>query len=76
MWHPTKNGKLSPELIKPCSDLSVWWKCENKHEWKSTLVKMNTCPRCPKCKFLLPINHLKQLEKLKKKKKSKELWIC
>ncbi len=26
-WHPSKNGKLTPNMFKPGSDHKVWWLC-------------------------------------------------
>ena len=51
-WHPTKNGNLSLKDIVSGSDSGsgkkVWWKCENGHEWVST-VKSRIKSNCPYC---------------------------
>lgn len=26
-WHPTKNGSVTPEQVKPRSNLRAWWQC-------------------------------------------------
>jgi len=38
-WHPTKNGKLTPDLIVAKSHRSVWWRCsvDRKHVWHARL---------------------------------------
>lgn len=36
-WHPTKNGLLKPDDVSYGSTKRVWWKCENGHEWESTI---------------------------------------
>lgn len=52
-WHPTKNGLLSPKQVALGQILSVWWLCEEGHEWKATLDtrKQSGCPRCAKYGF-------------------------
>jgi hypothetical protein len=48
LWHPTKNGKLTPLDVTPGSNKIVWWKCEEGHEWKSpvTARKRGGCAYC------------------------------
>jgi very-short-patch-repair endonuclease len=55
MWHPTKNGKETPDEITSGSSSRRWWVCsENpKHEWQnspSNLTKperkLGYCPFC------------------------------
>jgi very-short-patch-repair endonuclease len=49
-FHPTKNNGLSPSDILSGSTKSIWWKCKNGHEWKTTpysrVVKGNGCRLC------------------------------
>ncbi len=49
-WHPTKNGKLTPWLVRPNSHLEVWWLCSHGHEWPAKVTdrhsKGNGCPYC------------------------------
>jgi len=57
-WHPLRNNKLKPENFAPGSNKKIWWKCEENHEWISTIkyrtssYKKNTkfnkgsCPYC------------------------------
>jgi hypothetical protein len=50
-WHPTKNGKLTPEEIIAGSKRKVWWICKEGHEWESSVysrIRGNT--DCPVCK--------------------------
>ncbi|MGM9635316.1 MAG: zinc-ribbon domain-containing protein [Candidatus Avispirillum sp.] len=49
-WHPTKNNDLSPEKVLTMSSQVVWWKCENGHEWQSSLRNRASNPQCPFCK--------------------------
>lgn len=30
-WHPAKNGDLTPDMVKPGSDVVVWWLCADGH---------------------------------------------
>ena len=50
IWHPTKNGKLTPEMVIAGSHKRVWWKCPkgDDHEWKGTIQtqRKNICPFC------------------------------
>ncbi|WP_170472913.1 zinc-ribbon domain-containing protein [Ruegeria arenilitoris] len=55
MWHPTKNGKVTPDDVKSGSSTYRWWVCpENqRHEWEnspSNLAnpnrKLGYCPFC------------------------------
>ena len=51
-WHPSKNGSLRPELVKPKSDKKAWFICskDNSHEWEARLAdrtsKGSGCPFC------------------------------
>ncbi len=49
MWHPTLNGRLTPELVSPGSNLKVFWLCPNGHEYSGIIfdrVKGIGCPYC------------------------------
>jgi hypothetical protein len=50
LWHPTKNGDLSPDQVTPHSGKKVWWRCRKGHEWKTTVGGMQSsktgCPYC------------------------------
>lgn len=48
-WHPTKNGNLKPEDVKPYSDIKVWWLCKNGHEWKASISNRFQGRGCQKC---------------------------
>jgi hypothetical protein len=41
-WHPSKNGDLTPDMVKVHSGLKVWWQCEQGHEFQAT-VSNRTC---------------------------------
>lgn len=48
-WHPTKNGALMPNQLKPGSETKVHWLCPDGHEFDTTPAylcgqKKLTCP--------------------------------
>jgi hypothetical protein len=51
LWHPTKNGELTPADVLPRTEQIFWWQCEKGHEWQTSprLQIHNThgCPKCP-----------------------------
>ena len=55
LWHPSKNGVITPEKVHAGSHTSAWWKCDRcEHEWQKNIreqVKVRKCPYCAK-KFL------------------------
>ena len=48
-WHPTKNGKLTPEDVMPWSNKKVWWQCKRGHEYQSTVNYKSKGGGCPCC---------------------------
>lgn len=48
-WHPSKNGKLTPQNITANSNKKVWWQCEKGHEWETTVYDRNKGNGCPVC---------------------------
>lgn len=48
-WHPTKNGKLTPDMFTASSGEQVWWLGKCNHEWKATIVSRNNGIGCPYC---------------------------
>ncbi len=48
-WHPTKNGKLTPNNITPGSNKKVWWQCKRGHEWQTTVANRSVGRGCPYC---------------------------
>jgi hypothetical protein len=50
-WHPTKNGEITPDMVKKGSKNKAWWQCPNgpDHEWEASIekrVRGNGCPCC------------------------------
>lgn len=50
-WHPTRNGKLSPDKVTPVSSKKVWWTCPNgdDHEWEASIVSRIQGHGCGVC---------------------------
>lgn len=51
-WHPTKNGDVCPDEVKPNSAYKAWWKCLARgHEWQAPVSnRSGSSPTsCPKC---------------------------
>lgn len=57
LWHPKKNGDLTPNMVAPKSNKSVWWFCDkgerSPHEWETPICnmilvrkKVSFCPFC------------------------------
>ena len=49
-WHNEKNGSLKPSTISAASNKSVYWICDQGHEWKAVIASRtcggNNCPIC------------------------------
>ncbi len=50
LWHPTKNGGLTPRNVWPHSELVVWWQCPKAHEWEAPVTGVKTRRACPYCR--------------------------
>ena len=55
LWHPTKNGDLTPDDVPYHAYQKVWWLGECGHEWEthvSTLIRSRDkgYPGCPYCR--------------------------
>ena len=49
-WHPSKNGKLTPNMFKPGSGHKVWWKCPIcGYEYQATIGSRSRGSGCIKC---------------------------
>ncbi|EFV14354.2 hypothetical protein HMPREF9336_00804 [Segniliparus rugosus ATCC BAA-974] len=55
-WHPTRNGKHTPQNVVWSSKRSVWWLADCcGHEWQEPVVSRNKYQRlrCPNCRTIL-----------------------
>lgn len=50
-WHPTKNGRLTPNNVTLGSGIKVWWKCSkgDDHEWRASIARRNEGVGCSVC---------------------------
>ena len=48
-WHPTKNGKLTPQQVLAGSAKKVWWLCSVGHEYQASLLHRGHGTNCPIC---------------------------
>ena len=48
-WHPTQNGTLTPKDVTPFSYRKVWWVCNKKHEWLTSISHRSKGSGCPYC---------------------------
>ena len=48
-WHPSKNGKLTPDSISFASAKRVWWLCSKGHEWQTPPASRQNGEGCPYC---------------------------
>ncbi len=49
MWHPLRNGSLSPAEVSSGSKKQVWWICDKGHEWQATVHSVSSGTACPYC---------------------------
>ena len=65
-WHPTRNGKLTPETVTAYSNRRVWWVCEEGHEYQAVISRRTEggvgCPYCAGRRVLPGFNDLATLE--------------
>ena len=61
LWHPTKNGTLTPEDVTFGSSLHVWWVCKNGHEHKAKISNKIRWLGCKKCSPFIMQTKCKQI---------------
>jgi hypothetical protein len=49
LWHPEKNGNLTPADVTANSVNTVWWLCKNGHEWQEKVYLQDRSQGCPIC---------------------------
>lgn len=51
-WHPTKNGKVTPEDVTPLTNEVFYWQCFKGHVWRARVSHRSrgtsNCPYCSK----------------------------
>jgi hypothetical protein len=70
LWHPTRNGEITPHDVVSRSSYKAWWRCPSGHEWEAFVFsitrpghgKKGTPPTlgCPYCAnlYVSPTNSL------------------
>lgn len=58
-WHPDRNGGLTPQDVSHGKGTSVWWQCQDGHEWQQTITSRtratsSPCPGCAKGRIVIP----------------------
>lgn len=50
-WHPTKNGKLTPDKVTPGSSKKAWWLCPkgDDHTWLTSVASRTKGHGCSVC---------------------------
>lgn len=48
-WHTTKNGELTPQMVRTGTNKKVWWECEKGHEWTAAISSRSNGSGCPYC---------------------------
>jgi hypothetical protein len=48
-WHPKKNGSWTPRDVAPHSGRTIWWECENGHEYRERVIDRYRRGGCPVC---------------------------
>lgn len=48
-WNFSKNNSLTPQEVTTNSSKSVWWICQNGHEWQAKIANRNRGTGCPVC---------------------------
>lgn len=48
-WNYEKNAGKKPSEYSAGSNVKVWWKCINGHEWRATIARRVKSPSCPFC---------------------------
>lgn len=48
-WHPSKNGKLTPQEVTSRSNKKVWWQCGRNHAWQAMVRSRSMGVGCPYC---------------------------
>ena len=48
-WHPFGNGDLTPNDVKPYSNRTVMWFCDNGHEYAYRIDQRRRSGKCQRC---------------------------
>jgi predicted nucleic acid-binding Zn-ribbon protein len=51
-WHPTRNGELTANDVRPASNKVVWWQCARGHEWEARVASRRQFGPCWECRAI------------------------
>lgn len=63
-WNCEKNGNLTPYMVRPSSNKTVWWKCKYGHEWDTTISHRTRGEGCPVCSGRIALSGVSDLQTL------------
>ncbi len=63
-WNYNKNGELKPTDITEKSNVIVWWRCKNGHEWEANANNRSKGKGCPYCSGRYAIESVNDLATL------------
>ncbi|MCC6521773.1 MAG: methyltransferase-like protein [Polyangiaceae bacterium] len=51
LWHPDKNGELTPSTVEATSTAPCWWRCPAGHDYQRAPLLMLRDADCPNCRL-------------------------
>ncbi|WP_437713235.1 zinc-ribbon domain-containing protein [Sorangium sp. So ce448] len=60
LWHPEKNGDLTPSTVDATSTAPCWWRCPAGHDFQRApllMIRDAECPTCALAKTSLVVTH-------------------
>lgn len=48
-WDYSRNGDITPDMVKKFSHYAAWWLCEKGHSWKANVSDRSNGNGCPIC---------------------------
>jgi Probable Zinc-ribbon domain len=60
LWHPEKNGDLTPSTVDATSTAPCWWRCPTGHDFQRApllMLRDGECPTCALAKTSLAVTH-------------------
>ena len=61
-WNWELNKGRTPETFLPQSNVKVWWRCKNGHDYESTICNRMNGKKCPYCAGKKPIKGINDFE--------------
>ncbi|MEE0686776.1 MAG: zinc-ribbon domain-containing protein [Lachnospiraceae bacterium] len=74
-WDYEKNVGQIPSDYTTGSNVKVWWKCINGHEWRATIARRVKSPSCPYCTGRHIVKKLDNVGWMKKYQLASEYYV-